>query len=137
MGAESGVAGAGMGGDGRPAGLLSLRKSGRVEGLAGNLTLVSVNNDAIQITANNVTRDLNGFTIAGPVTCTTGPPFKCSATGTGIGIKDPTRSRRNITMRNGTVRGMGNAGIVLPGVGMLIDGVSTPKATPAFRGWVF
>ena len=91
--------------------------------LAGNLTLMSVNNDAIQITANNVALDLNGFTISGPVTCTTGPPFKCSTTGTGIGIKDPTRSRRNITVRNGTVRGMGNAGIVLPGVGMLIDGV--------------
>src|SRR6476646_11727515 len=102
MGAESGVAGAGMG-DGRPAGLLSLRKSGRVEGLAGNLTLVSVNNDAIQITANNVTLDLNGFTISGPITCTTGLPFKCSTTGTGIGIQDPTRSRSNITMRNGTV----------------------------------
>ena len=129
--AESGV------GEGWPRAGLVTAQIGSGKGLAGNLTLVSVNNDAIQITANNVTLDLNGFTISGPVTCTTGPPFKCSATGTGIGIKDPTRSRRNITMRNGTVRGMGNAGIVLPGVGMLIDGVSTPKATPAFRGWVF
>jgi hypothetical protein len=91
--------------------------------LSGNLTLLSVNNDAIHITVNNVSLDLNGFTISGPATCTTGPPFKCSTTGTGIGIKDPTRFRRNITVRNGTVRGMGNAGIVLPGVGMLIEDV--------------
>src|ERR1700736_4647436 len=40
--------------------------------LASNLA-VPANVDAIDISADNVNLDLNGFTIAGPVTCTGGP----------------------------------------------------------------
>jgi hypothetical protein len=43
--------------------------------LSGNLT-VPANTDAIDIVANNVTLDLNGFSIIGPVVCS-GSPATC------------------------------------------------------------
>jgi len=43
--------------------------------LAGNLTVSAVNTDAIDITTNDVTLDLNGFTISGPSVCV-GPPVQ-------------------------------------------------------------
>jgi hypothetical protein len=103
-----------------------LCKSGSYR-LSGNLTVGDVNTDAIHVTSSNVSLDLNGFTISGPVNCKPANPIvTCSASGTGIGISDPAKpanNKRNITVRNGTVRGMGNAGIVLPGLGILIDTV--------------
>src|SRR2546428_10232429 len=40
--------------------------------LSGNLTVPDANTSAIQVTADNVTIDLNGFTILGPVVCSAG-----------------------------------------------------------------
>jgi hypothetical protein len=37
--------------------------------LSGNVTIPDANTDAIHITADNVTLDLNGFAILGPATC--------------------------------------------------------------------
>jgi Right handed beta helix region len=86
--------------------------------LSGNLTVPNVNTDGVDITASNVTLDLNGFTISGPVTCTLGTyPVQCSATGSGIGIKS---SNNNITVRNGTVQGMGRSGMDLEGAGGIL-----------------
>lgn len=39
--------------------------------LSGNLTVPDADTDAILITADNITLDLNGFTIAGPTICIT------------------------------------------------------------------
>jgi parallel beta-helix repeat protein len=61
--------------------------------LTGNVTAIS----GIAITANDVTIDLNGFTLEG--------------TGGGSGIQGS--SLRNITIRNGTVRDWGTSGIEL------------------------
>jgi len=103
-----------------------LCKSGSYR-LSGNLTVGGVNTDAIHITTNNVTLDLNGFTISGPVNCKPANPIvSCSASGNGVGIKDPANppnNKKNITVRNGTVRGMGASGIALGGLGILIDSV--------------
>src|ERR1700760_2943950 len=41
--------------------------------LTGNLTVPDANTTAIQITADGVTIDLNGFSIIGPVVCTSFP----------------------------------------------------------------
>src|SRR5690348_7192989 len=41
--------------------------------LSGNLTVPDADTTAIQITADSVTLDLNGFTIAGPGGCTIRP----------------------------------------------------------------
>ncbi len=80
--------------------------------LTGNLTPPNAteNTTAISITADNVTIDLNGFVIAGPVT---GCPASCSASsGTGVGVSAST-SRNNLTVFNGTVRGFGFRGVSL------------------------
>ncbi len=91
--------------------------------LTSNIQIKDRATTAIQITADNVTLDLNGFAISGPVTCTAGTyPLECSPGGatTGIGI---TSEKKNITVTNGTVRGMGSHGIQLNGAGARVEGV--------------
>src|SRR5436190_10630805 len=53
--------------------------------LSGNLTVPDANTTAINITADNVTIDLNGFSIIGPVVCTPigTPVTSCSPSGSG------------------------------------------------------
>src|SRR5882672_11227351 len=54
--------------------------------LSGNLTVSDVNTSAIQITGENVSLDLNGFAILGPVVCTAPVDTTvCNGSGTGIG----------------------------------------------------
>ena len=90
--------------------------------LSGNLTISDVNTDGIDITADKITLDLNGFTILGPVSCRPGTyPVQCSGSGTGLGIRAQTNN--DIAVRNGTVRGMGGGGILLGGGGELVEGV--------------
>jgi parallel beta-helix repeat protein len=69
--------------------------------LSGNLTVPDQNTTAIQVTADNVTIDLNGFSIIGPNI----------ANGFGEGVS--AGSRTNIAVLNGTVRGMGSSGVYL------------------------
>jgi len=90
--------------------------------LSGHLSVPDAGTNGIDITADNVTLDLNGFTLSGPVTCTPfSIPLHCTATGKGIGIMS-SGSRKNITVRNGTVRGMGSSGIQLGAtVGGLVE----------------
>lgn len=84
--------------------------------LTGNLT-VDASTTAIRITAMNVTIDLNGFAIIGPTVCSGTPPitpFTCTPTGSGGGIVAE-GSSETTTVLNGTVRGMGGAGISVGG----------------------
>jgi hypothetical protein len=76
--------------------------------LAGNLNVSAINTDAIDVSAVNVTLDLNGFTISGPSFCS-GPPVQCTNAGTGKGILSQVSGT---TVRNGTVRGFGT-GLIL------------------------
>jgi hypothetical protein len=78
--------------------------------LASNLT-VPTNSEAIVITADDVTLDLNGFTISGP-----GVDFVCAQCSSGV-----VSGNDNITVRNGSVIGMA-FGVAL-GSGALIEGV--------------
>jgi hypothetical protein len=71
--------------------------------LAGNLTVSDANTTAIEVTAGNVTVDLNGFEIRGPVSCPL--PGSCSPLGTGRGVSGATR------VTNGSVVGMGGDGV--------------------------
>lgn len=83
--------------------------------LSGNLTPPN-NVDAIHINSNNVTLDLNGFTI-GSATCV---PDSCgSSSGRGVftGLSHP---YYNITVRNGTITGMG-VGIYLNGDSFTVE----------------
>jgi parallel beta-helix repeat protein len=91
--------------------------------LIGNLVVPDVNTSAIVITADNVTIDLNGFSILGPAVCT-GCPATCSPAGTGVGIQAGTSNfnsslgpvlngQRGISISNGVIKGMGNIGIIV------------------------
>jgi hypothetical protein len=96
--------------------------------LAGNLTVPDANTDAIVITSNNVTLDLNGFAILGPTVCGrsgggSSGSITCSPTGTGNGVNGPRVN--NITVTNGTIRGMGASGI------SLIGSTSSPGSPPS------
>lgn len=88
--------------------------------LTGNLTLTDPNATAIVITSPNVTLDLNGFAVLGPVQCAPAgsPPTLCSGTGVGDGIVvnlPGLNARGAVTLANGTVRGMGRHGIATAG----------------------
>jgi hypothetical protein len=88
--------------------------------LTGNL-VVPANTDGIDILANNVTLDLNGFTISGQVTCTgAGPSLACTGpvSGPPHGILSSVAS--NITVRNGSVVGFFD-GVELNGQGGLVE----------------
>jgi Right handed beta helix region len=87
--------------------------------LSGNLTVPDANTDGIDINVANVTLDLNGFAILGPVTCApSSSSVKCSASGFGNGV---TSDQSYIAVSNGTISGMGQIGIHLFGVGERID----------------
>ena len=82
--------------------------------LTGDLT-VDESTTAIRVTAKNVTIDLNGFSILGPTVCSGTPPitpFTCAPVGAGNGIVADAGSDA-VTVLNGTIRGMGAAGINL------------------------
>jgi hypothetical protein len=94
--------------------------------LSGSLTVADINTTAIQITADNVTLDLNGFSIIGPVVCTN-HPTTCPAPGKGIGVRadaDQTFGPRGVRVLNGSVRGMSQTGILMTGDGSFVERVT-------------
>ena len=80
--------------------------------LSGNLTVPNADTDAIVISANQVTIDLNGFSIIGPVVCSGTPVTSCAPGGSGNGIRI-SGNLTSIAVHNGGVRGMGNVGVLL------------------------
>jgi parallel beta-helix repeat protein len=82
--------------------------------LRKNITVPDENTTAINITADDVTLDLNGFSIIGPTVCSGDPVTSCAPTGSGRGIVSAVGTA-NTTILNGTVRGMGDDGIALLG----------------------
>ena len=80
--------------------------------LTGNLTVPDENTSAILVQADDVTLDLNGFAIIGPVQCTAeNGSVSCSPEGTGVGVAAP--SAFPTVVRNGSVRGMGLGGVII------------------------
>jgi hypothetical protein len=80
--------------------------------LTGPLTVSAANTNAILVTADDVSIDLNGFKVAGPVSCSGTPVTSCTSTGAGDGIGG---SQTGVIVRNGTVRGFANNGIGISG----------------------
>jgi hypothetical protein len=95
--------------------------------LAGNLEVPDAATTAIQITADNVTLDLNGFTISGPNVCTPNPTRCTYSGGAGIGVMAVAPvgvvSPANVAVMNGVVRGKGGHGIRMMGDGTLVRNV--------------
>jgi hypothetical protein len=89
--------------------------------LSGNLT-VPANTDAIDINTDNVTLDLNGFSIVGPVVCSGSPVTSCTeGTSPSAGINS---NNSYITVSNGIVRGFDPYGINLTGAGVQIERIT-------------
>ncbi len=81
--------------------------------LTSDLAVPDENTSAIRIEASDVTIDLNGFAISGVTTCSGLPPA-CASVGTGNGVEvDDDGLRGSISVRNGSIRGMGHDGIRL------------------------
>jgi hypothetical protein len=119
------VATAGLGGCDTPGFPITICNPGSYK-LSGNLTIADANTTAIVIATDDVTIDLNGFSIRGPVSCVKSTfPVQCSATGSGIGITFSSKfvTTDNTTILNGTIRGMGQDGINLNSFGARIEGV--------------
>jgi hypothetical protein len=91
--------------------------------LSSNLTVPNAFTDAIQIFADDVTIDLNGFSIIGPTVCTNFPTT-CANTGTGVGING--NAAFNTRVLNGNIKGMGAQGVLFAPAsqGSLVEKIS-------------
>ena len=79
--------------------------------LTSDLSVTGVNDQVITMAADGISIDLNGFSLSGPVTCTgEGKSIDCTASGTGSGVGG---SRRAISVRNGSIIGVGRFGVHL------------------------
>jgi hypothetical protein len=99
--------------------------------LSGNLVVAASTTDGIDIMASNVSIDLNGFTISGPVTCT-GSGYSISCVGNGgigilafAGLSAPS----NVAVRNGSVVGFSNGIVLQEGFNYLVEEVQASGNT--------
>jgi hypothetical protein len=79
--------------------------------LTGTLSTSTASATLIEIAADNVTLDLNGFGLEGPAGCTGYPVSNCTPSATGFGIRST--SNQNVRVHDGWIRGLGEA-IELP-----------------------
>lgn len=90
--------------------------------LTSNLTVSGVNRTAIRVNADNVSIDLSGFVIRGPVVCSEfGASLSCSPRGFGRGIDAPNSS--GTVVSDGEVQGMG-IGLALGTGGTTLEGAN-------------
>jgi hypothetical protein len=94
--------------------------------LTGNLS-VPTNTKAVQIDSNLVTLDLGGFSVDGTNTCSGYPVLGCTLVQGVPGIQS---SQYLVTVRNGSVTGMGGGCIYLTGPSSEVDNVRV-----LFCGW--
>jgi hypothetical protein len=94
--------------------------------LNSNLVVPNAATTAIEITADNVTLDLGGFSIIGPNVCTPSPTQCTFSGGAGIGVVAVAASGpspANVRVQNGTVRGMSGHGIRMLGDSTVVERV--------------
>lgn len=105
---------------------VTITKSGSYQ-LTSNLVTTATSVNVIEIFTDNVTIDLNGFTISGPKTCTgSGSSLVCdNGTMTSDGISS-IGVNNNITVKNGAIRGL-DTGIALNGIGNKILNVTVSE----------
>jgi len=93
----------------KPGFLIVIEYPGQYQ-LSGNLHVTDANTTAVEINADNVTLDLNGYTIQGPARCAK-MTASCAPAGSGNGVHAV--NRRNVLVKNGNIEGMGNYGVYL------------------------
>jgi len=84
--------------------------------LTSNLHVTSADTTAIDVTAAAATIDLNGFEISGVTVCDFAGGT-CAPGGSGNGVSASGAGVADTVVRNGTVRGMGNIGVLVTGGG--------------------
>jgi hypothetical protein len=91
--------------------------------LTSNLTQFNKDTHVIQILADNVTLDLNGFGISGANHCTWsyGPPSSVSCTGSGLGLGIWAQGKDHVTVKSGFISGMGAQCVALTTNARIID----------------
>ncbi len=77
--------------------------------LTGDLSVADVHTNGIFIDASYVTFDLGGHRVIGPVLCS-GTPIVCAPSGSGRGVS--TGGVNGVRIRNGTVTGFGDFGVI-------------------------
>ena len=92
---------------------VTISTSGTSYRLTAPLFVLNENISGIQISTDNVSIDLAGFEIRGPVVCS-GTPIVCAPnSGTGSGVWVTPDTLAGISVRNGSIRGMGFNGVYL------------------------
>ena len=81
--------------------------------LSGNLTVLAPNSDAIDINADNVTLDLNGFSIIGPGCSFFFLVYTCEGSPNTVAINSQSSG---VAVLNGSITGF-SAGVMLSGMG--------------------
>lgn len=92
---------------------IQIARSGTYK-LKSDIVVTNSDSTAILILpeATDVTLDLNGFAIRGPAQCTgEGGSLSCASRGVGVGIRSSDLPSSTIRILNGTLRGLGGAGI--------------------------
>ena len=89
--------------------------------LSSNITVPDANTTAIEITADNVSLDLNGFTIRGPAACL--DPVVSGCPPPNILVAGVRSTGSDTSIRNGTVTGSGGRGVFLQSDGGRVEGV--------------
>jgi hypothetical protein len=90
--------------------------------LTSNLVIPDNDTDGISISKPNISIDLNGFSIV-TSGCENSQPTNCSLFNGGVHGYGVTSNENSITVKNGTVIGMGNDGIYLPNNFMVIENI--------------
>lgn len=87
--------------------------AGRSYLLTSDLVVPNESTDGILISADNIRVDLGGFEIRGPVVCS-GSPLACThGAGSGSGVEASVLTLSGISVRNGSIQGMGFCGLYL------------------------
>ena len=81
--------------------------------------------DGIEVLADDVSIDLNGFTIRGPLICTGSPPALSCPTGTGRGIRSTAQATR---VARGSVTGFADGGVDLAAMSLVTEILSYGNA---------
>jgi len=100
----------------------SYRLTGSLD-VTGQPTPQNVTAIEILSSAKDVTVDLNGFAVVGPLSCSGNPNTCTPSSGAGDGIANLSAGSNSVTVRNGTVRGMGRIGIAIGAQSCLVENV--------------
>lgn len=104
--------------------------------LMSNLT-VPPGKDGILVYSQNVTLDLNGFSIVGPITCTgSGAARTCPGAGPNLGSGIQPANNWYLRVRNGTVRGFASYGTTDLAMGSVLEDMTVrDNGLDGVRSW--